>query len=168
MSLFALLQTGCLVAFALLLVLAGWQDLRSMRIANRLSLAVIGTFVIWALAGIGTGRTSLEGLAGTLLCAIAVFGVGAITFAAGMLGGGDVKLLAASSLFAGPALILDLLAVTALAGGVLAIAMLAGAQIGPVAPNGGGTLRARMRSGLPYGPAIAVGGLWIVASQLMR
>ena len=167
MSLFALFQAGCLVAFALLLLTAGWQDLHSMRIANRLSVAVVAAFVLWALAGIGTGRTSVEGFAATVLCAIAVFGVGAFAFAAGVLGGGDVKLMAAASLFAGPSLLLDFLAVTALAGGALALALLAGVPIGPALPDRDGTLRTRLRSGLPYGPAIAAGGLWVVAAQMM-
>ncbi len=165
MSLFALIQAGCLLAFAVLLVTAGWQDLRSMRIANRLSLAVAAAFLIWALVGFGTGQTSIENLAATALCAIAVFGLGALAFAAGVLGGGDVKMLAAASLFAGPALLLDFLAVTALAGGVLALAMLAGAPIGPAIAARDGTVRARMRGGLPYGPAIAVGGLWVAAAH---
>ncbi|HZP99675.1 MAG TPA: prepilin peptidase [Reyranella sp.] len=167
MSLFALLQAGCLFVFALLLVWAGWRDLRSMRIANRLSLAVVATFVVWAIAGFGSGRMTLEGLAATMLCAIALFGVGALAFAAGVLGGGDVKLLAAATLFAGPAQLLDFLTVTALAGGVLALAILAGAPIGPALPDRDGTLRARLRSGLPYGPAIAIGGLWVAVAQTM-
>ena len=167
MSPFALLQAGCLVAFAVLLLAAGWEDLRSMRISNRLSLAVVAAFALWVLAGVGTGRTSMENLAATALCAIAVFGVGALAFAGGILGGGDVKLLAAASLFAGPALLLDFLTVTALAGGALALAMLAGARIGPAVAARDGTLRTRMRGGLPYGPAIAAGGLWVVAAQVL-
>ena len=166
MSLFALLQTGGLVAFVLLLVVAGWQDLRSMRIRNRLSLAVVASFLAWELAGLASGRASIEGLAATLLCAIAVFGVGALAFAAGLLGGGDVKLLSAASLFAGPAFMLDFLTVTALAGGAMALVMLAGVSIGPGIPERDGTLRTRMRSGLPYGPAIAVGGLWVALLRL--
>jgi prepilin peptidase CpaA len=90
-----------------------------------------------------------------------LFAVGVAAFAIGILGGGDVKLLAAVGLFAGPAGILDLLLVTALAGGLLGIASLAGAPIGPVSTEGEAALRRR----LPYGPAIAVGGLW-VASRL--
>jgi prepilin peptidase CpaA len=167
MSLFALLQAACLVVFGLLLLAAGWQDLCSMRIANQLSLAVLASFLLWALAGFGTGRTSVEALAATVLCAIAVFGVGALAFAAGLLGGGDVKLLAAASLFAGPTLLVDFLVVTALAGGALAVVLLAGAPIGPAVAARGGALRARMRGGLPYGPAIAAGGLWIAASQFL-
>jgi prepilin peptidase CpaA len=168
MSLLALLQAACLVAFALLLIAAGWQDLRSMRIANRLSLAVVAVFATWTLAGFAAGRVSLEGLAVTVLCAVVIFGIGAVAFAGGLLGGGDVKLLAAASLFAGPALLLDFFTVTALAGGALALAMLAGAPIGPAGlPEGDGTLRDRLRGGLPYGPAIAAGGLWVAAMQLV-
>jgi prepilin peptidase CpaA len=167
MSLFALLQTGCLLAFAALLIAAAWQDLRSMRIANRLSLGVVAAFLIWTLAGLGTGRTSMAGLATTFLCSIAVFGAGALAFAAGILGGGDVKLLAAASLFAGPALLLDLLTITALVGGVLALAILAGAPIGSAVATRDGTLRTRMRGGLPYGPAIAAGGLWVALAQAL-
>ena len=36
---------------------------------------------------------------------------------------------------------------------------LTGAPIGPVASACDGTVRARLRGNLPYGPAIAVGGL---------
>jgi prepilin peptidase CpaA len=54
--------------------------------------------------------------------------------------------------------------VTALAGGLLSLAILAGVPIGPTAPAGGATVRTRLRSGLPYGPAIAAGGLWVAAA----
>jgi prepilin peptidase CpaA len=57
----------------------------------------------------------------------------------------------------------DFIAVVALAGGFLGIAILAGAPIGSAAPTGDGTLQTRLRGNLPYGPAIAVGGLWLVA-----
>ncbi|TMJ27696.1 MAG: hypothetical protein E6G95_10545 [Alphaproteobacteria bacterium] len=64
---------------------------------------------------------------------------------------------------AGPAGLVDFLAVTAIAGGLLGLAILAGAPIGQ--PAVAGPLRARLRRGLPYGPAIAAGGLWVAASQ---
>ena len=164
MSLLALLQTGCLVAFAILLIAAGWQDLRTLRIANRLSLATVAAFAVWATAGVALGRLSAAALGMTILCSLVVFAIGATGFAAGILGGGDVKLLAAASLFAGSAHVIDFLVVTALVGGALGLAVLAGAPIGPAAPAPGDTVRARLRSGLPYGPAIAAGGLWVVAA----
>jgi prepilin peptidase CpaA len=163
MSLLALLQTGCLAAFAILLIAAGWQDLRTLRIANSLSLATLAAFAVWAAAGVALGQLSAATLAIAIFCSLAVFGIGAAGFAAGILGGGDVKLLAAVSLFAGPAGLVDFLAITAIAGGLLGLAILAGAPIGQ--PAVAGPLRARLRRGLPYGPAIAAGGLWVAASQ---
>ena len=164
MSLFAPLQTGCLIAFALLLLLAAWQDLRTMRIADAVSLAIVGAFAVWALSGLALGSMSFTAIGLALACAAVVFGAGTAAFAAGALGGGDVKLLAAASLFAGPGLISDFLLVTALAGGVLGVAVFAGAPIGPSAPAADTAIRTRLRRGLPYGPAIAAGGLWVAAS----
>jgi prepilin peptidase CpaA len=162
MSPFALLQDCSLVAFAALLIAAGWQDLRTMRIANSLSLGVVGCFAVWALAGLVLGTTSLLTIALSIGCAIGLFGIGAVAFALGAVGGGDVKLLAAASLFAGPGHQLDFLTVMAIAGGALGLAALAGAPIGPPAPTGEGTAQARL--GLPYGPAIAAGGLWVAGA----
>ncbi len=164
MSVLGFLQIGCLAMFAMLLIAAGWQDIRTLRIANHLSIATVAAFVLWAAAGVALGRLSAGTLAVAVLGSLVVFAMGAAGFAAGILGGGDVKLLAAASLFAGPAHIVDFLAVTALAGGVLGLAVLAGVPIGPTVVAGDGTVRARLRRGLPYGPAIAAGGLWVAAA----
>src|SRR5690349_15925617 len=165
MSLLALLPLVCLALLVALLIGAGTQDLRTMHIANGFSLAIVGLFVVWAGAELAIGKMALDQFGWSLVCGVGVFVAAAAAFAAGALGGGDVKLLAAVSLFAGPGLIVNFLAVTAIAGGLLGLAILAGAPIGQ--PAGSGPLRARLRSGLPYGPAIAAGGLWIVASQVM-
>jgi len=165
MSLLALLHIAGLALLAALLIGAGAQDLRTMRIANGFSLAIAGLFVVWAGVELASGRLSLLTLALSLGCAVVVFAVGAAGFAVGALGGGDVKLLAAVSLFAGPAGLVDFLVVTAIAGGVLGLAILAGAPIGH--PAVAGPLRVRLRGGLPYGPAIAAGGLWVAATQAM-
>ncbi len=154
-------QTVCLIALAGLLIAAAWQDLRTLHIGNGLSISIAALFVGWAVIGLMAGSYTLQAFGLSIACGAGLFAVGMAAFAAGILGGGDVKLLAAVGLFAGPAGILDLLLVTALAGGVLGIVVLAGAPIGPVATPGGAALRRR----LPYGPAIAVGGLW-VASRL--
>ena len=163
MSLLALLQTGCLAALAILLIAAGWQDLRTLRIADGFSLASVVLFGVWAAAGFAQHRMPLASIGVAAVCGMAVFAIGAVGFAAGILGGGDVKLLAATSLFAGPAHMIDFFVVTALAGGALGLALLAGAPIGPSAGTDG-TLRARLRVSLPYGPAIAAGGLWVIAA----
>jgi prepilin peptidase CpaA len=163
MLLLAHLQTVCLVAFALLLLAAAWQDVRTMRIPNRLSIAIVGVFVIWAAAGVILGRLPAMDLAFAVVFGAIVFIVGALAFAAGAFGGGDVKLLAASSLFAGPTLLPDLLLVMAVVGGVMGCAIVSGIQIGPApAPGGAIPVTSRLRASLPYGPAIAAGGLWII------
>lgn len=167
MSLLVAVQIGCLIAFALLLLAAAWEDWRTMRIADATSLMVVVSFLLWALAGVGDGTFSLLDLSLAVLCAAGVFAAGALAFSAGALGGGDVKLAATASLFAGPALVLDFVMVTAMVGGVLGVAILAGAPIGPEAASGASTVRARLRGSLPYGPAIAIGGLWVALSRAM-
>src|SRR5580765_6479541 len=116
MSLLALLHIACLALLAGLLIGAGAQDWRSMHIANAFPLAITGLFVVWAIIELYSGRLSPTGLGLAVGCAMAVFAVGAAAFAVGGLGGGDVKLLAAVSLFAGPPRLLDFLAITAIAG----------------------------------------------------
>ena len=53
-----------------------------------------------------------------------VFVAGALLFSRGLIGGGDVKLLTAATLWAGPGLTPALLIVTALLGGLLTLALL--------------------------------------------
>lgn len=82
-----------------------------MHIADGVSLGIIATFVAWVPAGFVYGAFSLLDLA--LACAAGMFGAGTLAFAAGAMGGADVKLATVVSLFAGPALILDFVAVIA-------------------------------------------------------
>ena len=164
MPFLALLQTGSLIVLAVLLVAAAWQDLRTLHISNGLPLSIVGVFVVWSILGLAAGTSTAAGVALSVACAVTFFLVATAAFAAGMIGGGDVKLAAAMALFAGPSLMLDFLLVVGIVGGVLGIIMLAGVQIGPVAHAGGSTARGRLQSRLPYGLAIAAGGLWVVAT----
>lgn len=133
-----------------------------MRIANGISLAVVGAFVIWAAAGFASGRLTFVDAALAVGCGGALFAVGAFAFAVGALGGGDVKLMAAAGMFAGPDHVVEFLIIMALVGGLLGLAILAGAPVSPAISTGGaGSVRARLRGGLPYGPAIAAGGAWV-------
>ena len=158
-----LLQTGSLIALAILLVAAAWQDLRTLHIANSLPLSIVGVFAVWSALGVVAGTSTVQGIALSVGCAAMLFLVATAAFAAGMMGGGDVKLAAAMALFAGPSLMLDFLLVVGIAGGVLGTVALVGVPIGPVADAEGTAVRSRLRSRLPYGPAIAAGGLWVAA-----
>ena len=139
-----------------------------MRIANRLSIAIVAVFAVWAACGLLRGTLLPLDLGIAVLFAAIVFILGALAFAAGAFGGGDVKLLAAASLFAGPTLLPDLLMVMAIVGGVMGCAIAFGLRIGPAAPvpASGTSVAVRLRGSLPYGPAIAAGGLWTIFSLI--
>lgn len=145
------------ILFSGLLFAAALSDGRTLTIPNRLCLAVAFLYLA-RLPVLGVTDWSLGLLAG-----VCVLLVGFVLFARGWFGGGDVKLLTAVALWAGPGQLLPMLVVTGLAGGVLAIAMLlrhrtaimARAFHDPASTNGGMALE------LPYGIAIASGGWWV-------
>jgi prepilin peptidase CpaA len=162
----AAVQMACVMAYGLLLVAAACQDWRTMRIADSLPLSIIVAYAVWAACGLASGSLSFAALTVGSLGAGILFSAGMAAFAAGFLGGGDVKLLAAASLMAGPSRMADFLMVTALAGGLLGVAVLAGASRGRVVPLSEPEPGASTHSGrrVPYGPAIAAGGLWVATS----
>ena len=164
MSQLASVQIACLTVFGLLLVLAAWQDWHTMRIADSLPLGIVATYVVWVACSMALGTLSLGSVSIGWIGSGVLFGAGMVAFAVGALGGGDVKLLAAASLFAGPDLIGDFLMVTGLAGGLVGAAVLAGTLTGRTAPLSQPNVLRRSRCLVPYGPAIAAGGLWVTAS----
>ena len=103
------------VALTMLLGLSVWFDVRSRRIPNALTVA--GLVVALLLRGSLGVSALVEGVAGA--------GVGLalalLPFALGMLGGGDVKLLAAVGGFMGPEHLIGAFLVIAVVGGVLAL-----------------------------------------------
>jgi prepilin peptidase CpaA len=109
-------------ALYLLLSCAAWTDFRTLKIPNLVTVAVAGLFPIHALL---TGMP-----AGTLLlqhasAGLAVLAAGFALFAAGKLGGGDAKLLAAVALWLGwPDLTPGLFAIS-LVGAAVCFALLA-------------------------------------------
>ncbi len=105
--------------FTALMVAAAFEDFRRFTIPNWVTL---GICALWPLSLLAA--PSAAGAIGGLACGFTVFAVGALLFARGYIGGGDVKLLAAAALWAGPALLPSLLIVTGLLGGVLALILL--------------------------------------------
>ena len=91
-------------------------------------------------------------------CAAAVFVAGALLFSRGLIGGGDVKLLSAATLWAGPSLTPALLLATALLGGLLTILLLVPLAMRTVFPADAGDGAAK-RVSVPYGIAIAAAAL---------
>lgn len=139
---------GIAVATGLLLVLAAASDIRSRLIPNWISLALAGLFALAALIG-APGVEPMGGVA----VAVATFVVLFACFLAGLLGGGDVKLLSAAALWAGPQGLGLLLLTTALLGGLLAAGALVLRGIRRLA----GVRRTEQdsKTAIPYGVAIS-------------
>ena len=131
----------------------------------------------WAAGVLLLSGLALRFLNGNLLpgaaVGLVVFVLAAICWQRGWMGGGDVKLLAAASVFVPPGEALPFILAVALSGGVLAlIYLLARRFVAPPASERPHTLlgralraeRWRIRRGgpLPYACAIAVGGLLVL------
>ncbi|BAE52543.1 A24 family peptidase [Paramagnetospirillum magneticum] len=145
--------------FVVALLDAAWGDLRALRIRNRVPLALLAAFVPAALAGGLSGEDWLLHLGTGMAC----FVVAAILFSLGVWGGGDAKLVPAVTLWLGPAALPRFLLVMAVVGGLVALAALVRRRAEA------GSLRPALRTHVPYGIAIAAGGLdWAALSLLPR
>lgn len=156
-----------IAVFTAILVIAAGHDAIRFRIPNWASLAIALLYPFHVL----TSPTAIEWAFAAGL-AVAVLGVGLVLFARGILGGGDVKLLSAAMLWAGSEHGAGFLAVTALAGGAMALLVMLPSTRHVLAHaydrfGAGGTGNPIANRQLPYGVAIAVGGL-AVAVMLAR
>lgn len=161
-----MLDTPLLLIFPAAMAFAAAMDLLSMTIPNRISLALVGSFIL-AAAWIGIpSDVLLDHLAAGLLMLVA----GIFMFARGWVGGGDAKLIAAGALWLGLEQLVPFLAITGLTGGFLTlfIFMYRGYPVTalPGVPDWAIRLH-RSTTGLPYGLAIAAGGLTVFPQSMM-
>jgi prepilin peptidase CpaA len=170
------LDSIAVAGFGGLLVAAAWSDLRRLLIPNRLSLGILALWPLHLFATFAPG--DLPGaILGGVIVALTIFALGFALFAAGLMGGGDVKLLAVTSLWAGPNFEPELLIVTTLCGGAIAMMLLTppGAWFEARYQEAGGLSHLRVdvapggrrrRRPMPYGVAITAGGL-VVGCRLL-
>lgn len=137
--------------FTGLMAAAAVEDFRRLVIPNTI---VAGLCVLWPLHLAMSPSFSLGNSLGAVGCAAAVFLVGALLYSRGLIGGGDVKLLAAATLWAGPASIPALLIVTAVLGGLLTLVLLLSAPL-RAAVSWAGAVAPASSMPVPYGVAIA-------------
>jgi prepilin peptidase CpaA len=141
------------------LIWAAVSDFRRFLIPNRISVLVAGGYLI-AMGGMPM-HAWLLGLA----TGGAVLAVGILLFARGLVGGGDVKLASVAALWAGPGLFSEFALATGLAGLALAVMMLSPLRRRmPAAPEGDPT--SGLRQPMPFGVALAAGGLWVALLHL--
>jgi prepilin peptidase CpaA len=174
------MDRSMLVGAALLAVLAVacWTDLTTRRIPNRVTVAgmLLGV-ALHAVHGLGGLTGSLLGVATALLLSVPFF-------AAGVIGGGDAKLLMAVGAFFGPVQFLWAALAIAVAGGILALGeAVRRGMLGPVlascgrlllgwatfGPRFGSTPALREPLAVPYGLAIGVGSAfwWFFGAGLL-
>jgi prepilin peptidase CpaA len=140
----------------------GWasvSDALRMRIPNALILYLLAGFVIT----VAVSQPGWVDLVAHLAVGLALLGGGVVLFARGWMGGGDVKLLAVTGLWLGPAAMPALLLLTALAGGLLTLVMIVARALGAHRLAGGriAALRDPMDR-VPYGIAIAAAAIAVV------
>jgi len=147
---------GLLIALAIALVVASVTDVRSRRIANWLNAAIaLAAPAYWWASGMQlwpdiAWQLLLCGIVSGVLIGIAYIGYRTGTL---ILGGGDIKLLAALSLWFTPTGYMQMLMIMALFGGALAVAFVVRRVV----------FKPKTPGRLPYGVAIAFGGLWVLA-----
>jgi len=169
MNVVASIELMVLCFVAALFVWAATTDFRSFQIPNRISVSLVALYPAFLLAGPTTPNWQLAGIAAAF--AMIVFVVGFGMFVMGWMGGGDVKLLSATALWAGPGAILPFLIVVVLASMLLSLVIAVRTLTEQSVPLREAVVGLRfaplMKLTVPYGAAIAVGGLYVVGRLAM-
>jgi prepilin peptidase CpaA len=157
----ATLSLALMAVFTFLIVYAVLSDVTRLVIPNWVSVTLVALFAVFLLL---SGRP-LPAIQHALVAAVVLL-LAFAAFATGLMGGGDVKLIAAVALWAGPDKVLPFLLFMSLAGAALGLVIAGGTfylrwdeAAGPA--KGISRLFPRwVRRGLtPYGFAIGVGAL---------
>lgn len=150
---FTLALMGLLAA---LLAWAAVVDLRTRTIPDWLSAAVaLMAPLFWWSAGVAFYPDAVERICAAYLLFVVFFGM----FCLGGMGGGDVKLGTAFALWFAPMATLYFAVITSLAGAIVSI----GAWI-----HHHKIRHAEGKTEVPYGVAIAAGGLWLLAQRFLN
>ena len=113
-------------SFPLLMIFAACMDLFTMRISNRISLALILAFLpLAALCGLPLWSLAPDSVLMHYACGLFILIITFTLFAFGKIGGGDAKFAAASAVWIGWVPLLDYLMIASLLGGALALCILA-------------------------------------------
>lgn len=173
-SILANLATLDAIAIIALLCFAAWRDILTRTIPDSVSLALI---VVGCLARMTDGWGALVA---SLIAGAGIFVVLLPACNRGLLGGADLKLMAALAVGLPPQTTLHLIAAVTIVGGGLAVVYLglkrlvARAQVSPRGSRSGSNLkriasiecwRIRRSAPLPYGIAIAIGAAIVVLNR---
>ncbi len=150
------LHWAAAAAYPLALAYAVVSDVRRLKIPNRASIIITVAFVPAAfLAGLELSAIAVHYAVGAGL-----LGIGFIAFSRNLMGGGDVKLLAAAGIWSGWAQLGSYLALVAVLGGVLAAAVLIAHKLRKVAPG-----TSALGLPIPYGVAIGAAAIYLFSEN---
>lgn len=153
-----------LLAFPVAMAFAAANDLFTMTIPNKISLALVAAFALAAVvAGLSWDQVLMHAGVGA-----AALVAGFALFSFRLVGGGDAKLMAAGALWMGTDLVIQYLAYITIYGGVLSLLILAYRRFVPAdtLPLPPWALRLHTHGGgIPYGIAIAAAGLMLYPSS---
>ena len=142
-------RLALIVALGALLIAAAITDLRARIISNRLSFVIAALAPLWWIA---CGLDLWPDVAVQLLVGGIVFILFAALFSMGMMGGGDVKLLAALALWFPWQAVISLLVLMALLGGLVNLVTVIHHRM----------TRRLGQPEIPYGVAISLAALWLL------
>ena len=144
-----------IAVLAAMLIVAAAGDLRTRTISNKLNIAIaLCAIPFWWLAELPVWPD----VAMRIGIALLLFALFAALFAIGAMGGGDVKLIAALALWLPPLAVLKLLVIMSIAGGALTLAMLVRHRLS----------KSQRQLEIPYGVAIAFGGIWLISEPILN
>jgi prepilin peptidase CpaA len=154
------------VVLAALLVAIMYTDWRFLRIPNAFTYpAMLVGVILGALEGV-PGAPFTHGLLDHVGALILAFAISYPFYAAGGLKAGDAKLLMAIGALRGINFLLYAAVYGALIGGVLAVGFILRRKLArPVAGASPNTLAGIMKSSIPYGVALGIGGLLALALE---
>lgn len=158
-----MISTALLLTFPVAMAFAAANDLFTMRIPNKISLAMIAAFACAA----AYAQLPMEQVLWHVGIGAAALTIGFALFAFNLFGGGDAKLLAAGALWIGADFVIPYVAYITIFGGLLCAVILAYRRFVPAQsmPLPGWALRLHTQGGgVPYGIAIAAAGLVIYPS----
>jgi len=152
------------VAAVMIYTAAAAQDLRQRRVSNLFcaGIALLG-LARWAVL------MQISPAAWAVAAAVLLFGLGALMFSRGWLGGGDVKLICASALLIGGGQTPAFLFLMSIIGSVLALIIVVQVKLGQLFGTAGGAAPdAENPSTVPYGVAVALAASFVIFLQIQR
>jgi prepilin peptidase CpaA len=149
------IATGLSVVLALLMLIAAYSDLRSRTVSNALNLSIaLLAIPFWLSLGLPLWPTILQQIGVALL----VFAIFAGVFYIGAMGGGDVKMIAALSLWLPAGLLLQFIMLMSLVGAALTILIIIYHKLS----------KTQLNQGVPYAVAISAAGIWALHQQYIN